>query len=85
MIEVAQVRADGVTGGYQLTLPRANTQLANWGTGALPLLFFEVGGSGGRYTIEAWASGFVPNPATSPLLTLGAVPLTQNFALIASP
>ncbi|HWS74620.1 MAG TPA: DUF4382 domain-containing protein [Quisquiliibacterium sp.] len=77
--------ADGLTGGYSFKLPLANAQLANWGTGLLPLVFADVVGTGGKYVFEASAVGYLPNPAFSALLTLGAVTLDQDFVLTAAP
>lgn len=84
-IEVASVRADGLTGQYAMTLPLADVQRADWGAGVLPLLFTAVPGTGGKYMVEASSAGYLPSPAVSPLLTLGAVPLTQDFTLTATP
>lgn len=84
-IEVASVRADGLTGEYAMSLPRANVQAASWGTGTLPLVFVDVAGTGGKYVIEASAGGYLPSPAVSPLLTVGAAPIVQDFVLTAAP
>ena len=84
-VVVRTALADGLSGEYSFKLPLANAQLANWGTGLLPLVFADVVGTGGKYVIEASAAGYLPNPAFSALLTLGAVPLDQDFVLTAAP
>jgi len=84
-IEVAQRNADAMTGGYAFALPLADLEVAQWGTGALPLGFSAVSGTGGRYLLEAAAPGYLPAPAVSPVLTLGAAAVVQDFALTAAP
>lgn len=84
-VVVRTALADGLSGEYSFKLPLASAQLANWGTGLLPLVFADVVGTGGKYVIEASAAGYLPNPAFSALLTLGAVPLDQDFVLTAAP
>lgn len=84
-VDVSHARADGLDGSYAFTLPRANAQLASFGTGVLPLVFADVPGSGGRYVIEASAGGYLPDPARSLSLTLGAAPVRQDFVLTPAP
>lgn len=82
-IDVARMPADGLDGGYRFTLPLGDAQLALWGTGALPLVFGSVPGSGGKYVLEAAATGYAP--ASSPSLALGPAPVTYGFALTPAP
>lgn len=84
-IEVARQNADALTGGYAFALPLADLELAQWGTGALPLGFSALAGTGGRYVIEAQAPGYLPAPAVSSVLTLGSATVVQDFDLTAAP
>ncbi|MEW5881986.1 MAG: DUF4382 domain-containing protein [Pseudomonadota bacterium] len=79
-VEVAHVNAD-MNGGYTLTLPTAAPLLAAYAT-PLPLAFAPQGANAAKYTLEASATGYVPQSASIDLTSADA---TQNFTLPPAP
>jgi len=80
-VEVGFTNAD-TAGAYSLTLPTAQVQLASWlapiAPATVPVLTFAPYGTGGAYTLEASATGYLTQTAP---VTVGAVKQTVNFTL----
>lgn len=80
-IEVAHDNADATTGNYSFTLPITAPRLATYST-TLPLTFSSQAASAANYTLEAFATGYVTQ---SKAVTVGAVPVVNDFTLVAVP
>jgi hypothetical protein len=80
-IEVAHDNADATIGNYSLTLPITAPRLATYST-ILPLTFSSQAASAANYTLEAFATGYVTQ---SKPVTIGAVPVINDFMLVAVP
>ena len=79
-IEVAHDNADATIGNYSLTLPITASRLATYSMN-LPLTFSPQPGAA-NYTLEAFATGYVTQ---SKAVTIGAVPVVNDFMLVAVP
>ena len=79
-IEVAHDNADATIGNYSLTLPITASRLATYSM-ILPLTFSPQPGAA-NYTLEAFATGYVTQ---SKAVTIGAVPVVNDFMLVAVP
>ena len=79
-IEVAHDNADATIGNYSLTLPITASSLATYSMN-LPLTFSPQPGAA-NYTLEAFATGYVTQ---SKAVTIGAVPVVNDFMLVAVP
>ena len=82
-IEVVRRNADALSGAYAFSLPLADLEVAPWNSGTLPLSFGALAGTGGRYLLEASATGYAT--ALTPELVLGPTPLVQDFVLTPAP
>jgi len=80
-IEVAHDNADATIGNYSFTLPITAPLLATYST-TLPLTFSSQAASAANYTLEAFATGYVTQ---SKAVTIGAVPVVNDFTLVAVP
>ena len=80
-IEVAHDNADATIGNYSFTLPITAPLLATYST-TLPLAFSSQAASAANYTLEAFATGYVTQ---SKAVTIGAVPVVNDFTLVAVP
>jgi len=80
-IEVAHDNADATIGNYSFTLPTTAPLLATYST-TLPLTFSSQAASAANYTLEAFATGYVTQ---SKAVTIGAVPVVNDFTLVAVP
>ncbi len=80
-IEVAHDNGDATTGNYSLTLPITAPRLATYST-TLPLTFSSQSASAANYTLEAFATAYVTQ---SKAVTIGAVPVVNDFTLVAVP
>ena len=80
-IEVAHDNADATIGNYSFTLPITAPRLATYST-ILPLTFSSQAASAANYTLEAFATGYVTQ---SKAVTIGAVPVVNDFTLVAVP
>ena len=79
-IEVAHDNADATIGNYSLTLPITASYLATYSMN-LPLIFTPQPGAA-NYTLEAFATGYVTQ---SKAVTIGAVPVVNDFLLVVVP
>ena len=79
-IEVAHDNADATIGNYSVTLPITASNLATYSIN-LPLIFTPQPGAA-NYTLEAFATGYVTQ---SKAVTIGAVPVVNDFMLVAGP
>jgi hypothetical protein len=79
-IEVAHDNADATIGNYSFTLPITASLLATYSTN-LPLTFSPQPGAA-NYTLEAFATGYVTQ---SKAVTIGAVPVVNDFLLVVVP
>ena len=80
-VEVAYDNGDATTGNYSLTLPITAPRLATYST-ILPLVFSSQSASAATYTLEGFATGYVTQ---SKAVTVGAVPVINDFTLIPVP
>jgi Domain of unknown function (DUF4382) len=80
-IEVAHDNADATIGNYSLTLPITAPRLATYSI-MLPLTFSSQAASAANYTLEAFATGYVTQ---SKAVTIGAMPVVNDFTLVAVP
>jgi len=80
-IEVAHDNADATIGNYSFTLPTTAPLLATYST-TLPLTFSSQAASAANYTLEAFATGYATQ---SKAVTIGAVPVVNDFTLVAVP
>ena len=80
-IEVAHDNADATIGNYSFTLPITASRLATYSMN-LPLTFSSQAASAANYTLEAFATGYVTQ---SKAVTIGAVPVVNDFTLVAMP
>jgi Domain of unknown function (DUF4382) len=80
-IEVAHDNADATIGNYSFTLPITASRLATYSMN-LPLTFSSQAASAANYTLEAFATGYVTQ---SKAVTIGAVPMVNDFLLVAVP
>ena len=79
-IEVAHDNADATIGNYSLTLPITAALLATYSMNQ-PLTFSPQPGAA-NYTLEAFATGYVTQ---SKAVTIGAVPMVNDFLLVVVP
>ena len=79
-IEVAHDNADATIGNYSLTLPVTASRLATYSMN-LPLTFSPQAGAA-NYTLEVFATGYVTQ---SKAVTIGAVPVVNDFLLVVVP
>jgi len=79
-VEVAHVNADANAGTYALTLSQSAPRLMTYSAvPANPLPFADVGGSAGRFRLEAGATGY--KTSTKDLTLSGSTMTGQSFTL----
>jgi hypothetical protein len=78
-VTVKSVVADELAGGaYELILPYGAPQLATY-SAVLPIVFADLGGVAGQYSVEASATGYTTQSAN---VNISAADATQDFVLV---
>lgn len=84
-VEVAHVNIDPATGEYSLLLPTAAPRLLNYSNPMVTPLNFQVQSGGGKYRLEASATGYLTQLGSEITVPSGSILPDQNFTLAPAP